>query len=117
MPWTYLVPNKFYIFICKNAFIILNELSLKYQNASEIVHDLIAENNVHFLKLKEYFKRNALIYQYIYALLFPKYFCRVDNYNVRSKLVFDIAYGSYKNQEENLHFIHENAHKKRGCQN
>ena len=26
---------------------------------------------------------------------------------MRSKLVFDIAYGNYKNQQENIHFIRE----------
>ena len=63
MLWTYLVRNEFYIVICKNDnFIVLNKLSLKYQNPSEVVNDFIVENNKHFLKLKEYFKRNALIY-------------------------------------------------------
>ena len=99
MLWTYLIPNEFYIFIRKNDnFIVLKKLSLKYQNASEIVNDFIVEDNEHFPKLKEHFKRNSLIYQYIYASVFPKYFCRVENYNVKSKLAFDIAYGSYKNQ-------------------
>ena len=80
---------------------------LKYQNTSEIVNDFIV--NEHFPKLKKYFKRNALIYRYIYASLFPKYFCRVDNYGVRGKLAFDIAYGNYKNQQENVHFICETS--------
>ena len=108
MLWTYLVPKEFCIFICKNdSFIVLNKLSLKYQNGSEIVNDFIVENNKHFLRLKEYFKRNALISHYIYALSSPKYFCRVDDYSVRSKLAFDVAYGGYKNQQENIHFIRE----------
>ena len=39
MLWAYLVPNEFYIFIFKNDnFIFFNKLSLKYQNASEIVN-------------------------------------------------------------------------------
>ena len=53
----------------------------------KLFNDFIVENK-HFLELKEYFKRNALIYQYIYALLFPKYFCKEDDYGVRSKLAF-----------------------------
>ena len=71
MLWTYLVPNEFYIFICKhNNFNVLNKLSLKYQNASEIVNDFIVENNKHFPRLKEYFKRNAQVYQYIMLCFF-----------------------------------------------
>ena len=88
MLWTYLIPSEFYIFICKHDnFNLLNKLSLKYQNASEIVHDFIVENNEHFLKLKEYFKRNAYVYQYIYTVLFQKYFCGVEDYGVKSKVV------------------------------
>ena len=61
MLWTYLVPKEFYIFICKNdSFIVLNKLSLKYQNASKVINDFIVENNKHFLRLKEYFKKEML---------------------------------------------------------
>ena len=59
------------------------------------------------MRLKEYFKRNAHIYLYIYAALFPKYFCRADDYGVKSKVAFDIAYAGYKNKQENIHFICE----------
>ena len=63
MDKTLLVLKDFYISICKkDNFIFFNKLSLKYQNTFEIVNDFIAENNKHFPKLKEYFKRNALIY-------------------------------------------------------
>ena len=61
MLWTYLVPKEFYIFICKNdSFIVLNKLSLKYQNASKVINDFIVENNKQFLRLKEYFKKEML---------------------------------------------------------
>ena len=105
MLWTYLVQNEFYIFIRKHDnFNILNKLSLKYQNASEIVNNFIAENKEHFPRLKEYFKRNAQVSQYIYATMFPKCFCRVDDYGVNSKVAFDIAYRGYKNEQENTTF-------------
>ena len=108
MLWTYLVPSEFCIFICKHDnFNVLNKLPQKYQNTSEIVNDFIVENNQHFPKLKEYFKRNAQVYQNIYATFFLKYFCRVDDYGVKRKVTFDIAYRSYKNKPEKIHFILE----------
>ena len=109
MLWTYLVPSEFCIFICKHDnFNVLNKLPQKYQNTSEIVNDFIVENNQHFLKLKEYFKRNAQVYQYhTYATFFLKSFCRVDDYGVKIKVAFDIAYRSYKNKQEKIHFIRE----------
>ena len=94
--WNYLVPNKFYIYICKNDnFIALNKLLLKYQNAFDILNNFIMEDNNNFVLLKEYFKKNALLYQYIYSTLFPKYFCRVDDYGIKSKLVFEVAHAGY----------------------
>ena len=39
-------------------------------------------------------------------MLFPKYFCRVDDYGVKSKAAFDIAYDSYKSEQES-NFIRE----------
>ena len=65
-------PNQFYIYICRNDnFLTLNKLSLKYQNAYDIVNKLILKDN-NFLWLKEYFRKNALLYQYVYSTLFPK---------------------------------------------
>ena len=70
--YNYLNPNKFYIYICRNDnFLTLNKLSLKYQNAYDIVNKLILKDN-NFLWLQEYFRKNALLYQYVYSTLFPK---------------------------------------------
>ena len=98
--------------MCKNV-VDIKKLSLKYQNTSEIVKDFIVENNKHFPKLEEHFKRNAQVYQYIYAMLFLKYFCKVDYYGVKSKVIFDIAYRGYK-MSKKISFYLWNANKARG---
>ena len=101
--WNYLIPNNFYIYICRNDnFIALNKLSLKYQSAFDTLNKFILEDNNNFLLLKECFKKNALLYQYIYSTLSPKYFCRVDGYGIRSKLAFEAAHAGYQNQREIL---------------
>ena len=33
------------------------------------------------------------------SILFPKYFCRVDDYGVKNKLAFEVAHAGYKNQQ------------------
>ena len=40
-------------------------------------------------------------------MLFPKYFCRLDDYGVKSKVAFETAYGDYKNEKENMLFVCE----------
>ena len=105
--WNYLVPNKFYIYICTNDnFITLNKLSLKYQHAFDILNNFILEDNLRNIQLlKEYPKKNDLLYQYIYSTLFPKYFCRVDDYCVKSKLAFEVAHAGCQNQQQSLRFV------------
>lgn len=59
--WNYLIPDKFYVCICKNDnFLTLNKLTLKFQNANEIVNNFILEIAKNFLSLKECFKNNAI---------------------------------------------------------
>ena len=65
---------------------------------------IITAANKHFSALKEYFRKNAQVYQYLYAILHPKYFCRVDNPGVKSKLAFDLTFGGYKNEREKIQF-------------
>ena len=102
----YLVPNEFYIYICRNYnFIELNK-TLKYQNVFDILNNFITENNSNFLTLKDCFKKNALMFQNLYSSLFPKYFCRVDDYSIRNKLAFEVAHAGYQNQKENLQLLH-----------
>ena len=104
--WNYLIPNKFYIYICRNDnFIALHKLSLIYQNAFDILNSFILEDSDNFLLLKEYFKKNALLYQYIYTAVFLKYFCRADYYSIKSKLAFEVAFVGYRNQQESLRFV------------
>ena len=104
--WNYPIPNKFYIYICRNDnFIALNKLSLKYQNTFDILNNFILEDNSNFLLLRGCFKKNALLYQYIYSAPFLKYFCRVDNYGMKSKLTFEVAHAGYWNQQESLRFV------------
>ena len=92
----YLISNKFYFYICRNGnFIGLNKLSLKYQNAFDILNNFVLEDSKSFLLLKEYFKKNALLHHYICSALFPKHFCRVDDYGIKSKLAFEVAHAGY----------------------
>ena len=37
-------------------------------------------------------------------MLYPKYFCRIDNCGVKSKLAFDLVFAGYKNEQKNIHF-------------
>ena len=40
------------------------------------------------------------MFHYVYSSLFPKYFCRVDDYSIKNKLFFEVAYAAYQNQQK-----------------
>lgn len=56
----------------------INSLTLNYAAANEIIKKFIDNDPTNTEVLKCYFKINALKYQYVYATLFTKYFCRFD---------------------------------------
>ena len=39
------------------------------------------------------------------SILLLKYFCRVDDYGVKSKLAFEVAHAGYRNQQESLRLV------------
>ena len=78
---------------------------LKFKNSKEIVNNFILEDANKFLLLKECFKKNAILFRYVYSTLFPKYYFRIDDYGVKSKLAFEVADAGHQKQQEYLHFF------------
>ena len=36
----------------------------------------------------------------MFHYVYPKYFCRVDDYSIKNKLSFEFAYAAYQNQQK-----------------
>ena len=73
--WQLQIPNGFYVFICRpENYKILNKLKLKFQETSEIVKTY-ADDLIGYQQLQTSFKQNGKVIQYVYANLFPRYFC------------------------------------------
>ena len=70
-------------------FKLLYTFEFKYGTANDITKQFTLANPKHMNLLTHYFKQHALKYQYMYLNLFPKYFCRVDNYGLKCKSEFD----------------------------
>ena len=70
------------------------------------MNNFILEGNNNIVLLKEFFKKNVLLYQHICSNLFLKYFCRVEDYDVKSKVAFEVAYAVYQNQQEMVYHQH-----------
>ena len=84
-------------------------MKLKFQETSEIIKTY-ADDLIGYQQLQTSFKQNAKVIQYVYANLFPRYFCRVDNYGVGCKLEFDSVYKQFLGQNVlNWQFYNQNV--------
>ena len=109
--WQLQIPDDFYVFICRpENYKILNKLKLKFQETSKIVKSFV-NDFVGYQQLQTSFKENAKVIQYVYANLFPRYFCRIDDYGVGCKLEFYSVYKQYlpQNNVLNWQFYNQNV--------
>ena len=76
------MPNLFYNFICRNDnYATLNKLRLRFQDTIEIT------------------KWYTIVLQFVFGNLFPRYFSRIDDYSIQSRLEVDILYETYQTQK------------------
>ena len=109
--WQLQIPYDFYVFICRpENYKILNKLKLKFQETSKIVKSFV-NDFIGYQQLQTSFKENAKVIQYVYANLFPRYFCRIDDYGVGCKLEFYSVYKQYlpQNNVLNWQFYNQNV--------
>ena len=106
--WTYLMPETLYSFISKNDNVkALNKTRVKFQHAVEIIKQFIEEESIgkqeqQFNILKEYLTKYLKIYQFIFGNLFPRYFGKIDDYGIQSKIEFNSYYKNYLLQKNVL---------------
>ena len=70
----------------------LNKIKIKYQDAKEIILGFIQHDQSNLSILSEFLEKNAILYQFLYGNLFPKCFCRINDYGVRAKTLFNTYY-------------------------
>ena len=85
----------------------LNKIKIKYQDGKNIINAFVNNNVENMNILSEFLTKNAILYQYLFANLFPKCFSRVDDYGIMAKTSFNKFYHSYHVQKNMLKLIKE----------
>ena len=97
--WNSQIPNDFYTCICQpEHYQTLHKLKLKFQDAAENVKSFVDESK-RFQQLQAFLRKNIRVFQFVYANLFPRYFSRIDDYGIQSRLEFDNLYKNYSAQK------------------
>ena len=106
--WSFFLPVDFYNFVCKNENMkILNKTRVKFHDAVEIVKCFIEDESAgltqaeNFPNLQAYLQNYVNMYQFIFSNLFPKYFSKIDDYGIQTKIEFESYYKSFQYQKNN----------------
>ena len=100
--WSQLLPQSFYTFVSKKDNIqILNKKNAKFQDAVEIVKlyteiDSLEENK--YQLLENYLRKYIIMYQFVFANLFPKYYSKFNSRGVQNNIEFNSLYANYLNE-------------------
>ena len=99
--WLFLMPNNLYDYIHQNDnMTTLIKLKVKYPDAKKIILDFLKHDQGNLKVLSNYLEKNGILYQFLYGNLFPKCFCRVNDYGVKAKLLFNTYYQNFNVQKK-----------------
>ena len=100
--WSELLPESFYSFVSsKENFQILNKKNSRFQDAVEIVKlytEIDSKNENKYQLLKNYLRKYIVMYQFIFANLFPKYYGKFNSRGVQNNIEFNSLFTKYLNE-------------------
>ena len=107
--WMFLMPSNLYNYITQNENMkTLNKIKIKYQDAKDIIIGFIQHDQSNLNVLSEFLEKNAILYQFLYGNLFPKCFCRINDYGIRAKTLFSTYYHNFNVQKNIINWQNKN---------
>ena len=98
--WAFLMPNKLYVHITSGDNMrILNKIKIKYQDAKDIMIVFLSIDPANIIILSDFLNKNAILYQFVFGNLFPKCFCRINDYGIHAKTLFNTYYQNFQLQK------------------
>ena len=106
--WAFLMPNKLYVHISGDANMkTLNKIKIKYQDAKDIMIAFLFNDPTNIDILSDFLRKNAILYQFLFGNLFPKCFCRINDYGINAKTLFNTYYHNFNVQKNMINWAKE----------
>ena len=100
MVWNKCMPAQFYKFICKEEnFLYLNGKNVLQPKVSEILTNVLEENDKNYVLLRNNLSQYKNIFQYIYSNVFPEIYCATERRGFDLKRTFHIVFKAYKDKK------------------
>ena len=98
--WTFLMPSKLYNHITRDDNMkTLNRIKIKYQDAKDIMITFLFNDPSNLNILSDFLEKNGVLYQFLFGNLFPKCFCRINDYGINAKTLFNTYYHNFNVQK------------------
>ena len=95
--WTFLIPSNLYNHITRDDNMkTLNKIKIKYQDAKDIMIAFLFNDPANIIILSGFLEKNAILYQFLFGNLFPKCYCRINDYGINAKTLFNSYYHNFK---------------------
>ena len=106
--WAFLMPNQLYQHISGEANIkTLNKIKIKYQDAKDIIIEFLFNDPSNIDVLSDFLQKNAILYQFLFGNLFPRCFCRINDYGINAKTLFNTYYQNFHVQKNMINWAKE----------
>ena len=106
--WAFLMPNQLYVHITDKANMkTLNKIKIKYQDAKDIMIAFLFKDPSNINILSDFLEKNAILYQFLFGNLFPKCFCRINDYGINAKTLFNTYYHNFHVQKNMINWSKE----------
>ena len=100
--WDKCIPHEFKKFIYKGEnYNIISNLKLTYQKSNRIVTNWLVEDTQGINFLRQKLKLSFQYIHYIYSLLFPKIYNRINNFGIKNKGNFEFKFSIWKLNKQN----------------
>ena len=107
--WAFLMPSKLYNHITRDDNMkTLNRIKIKYQDAKDIMITFLFNDPSNLNILSDFLEKNGVLYQFLFGNLFPKCFCRINDYGIRAKTLFSTYYHNFNVQKNIINWQNEN---------
>ena len=85
----------------------LNKIKIKYQDAKDIMIAFLFNDPSNINILSDFLEKNAILYQFLFGNLFPKCFCRINDYGINAKTLFNTYYHNFHVQKNMINWSKE----------
>ena len=83
--------NTIFVYL-KDNFTQLFQAQIKFQKGSDVIKNFIEQDEANIELLYQHLEKYAIIYQLLYANLFPKVYAHNDHFGIHNKSIFGYTY-------------------------